>query len=59
MPWYSWLALGGLIGAAWVTIGFEVVERYRRRPRGRRPFDWHRDAPEYRYAKDRHVKIIP
>jgi hypothetical protein len=27
--------------------------------RARRPFDWEKDAPEYRCAKDAHVKRLP
>jgi hypothetical protein len=47
----------GITAGALMFMAYPFLERLvaRRRPR---PYDWHKDAPEYRYAKDRHVKII-
>jgi hypothetical protein len=49
-----------LLGLWCLYLGATGLRALWRNHRGhRRPFDWYRDAPEYRCAKDAHVKPLP
>ena len=57
---------GGIVYDLWAlafaaTIGGIAGLTYALRAKHHRPrpFDWVRDAPEYRRAKDAHVKVVP
>lgn len=51
--------LGALAGAMVCAGAGMLIHEIDLRRKGHRPFDWQKDAPEFRIAKDAHVRRLP